>query len=143
MWKKNFEAATNLSALKKNAVQLCGQEFVSELNRQGLNAKDDEFWQRVNTKLNIPTDAHVSRQRREREERERQEREKLECEANEKRRLLENKKQVKKKLYKDWEIAVYKLPDSEMLGKNFIGIAKKESTQIEEDTGFCDTRDRA
>ncbi|MFP5274041.1 hypothetical protein [Coleofasciculus sp.] len=31
MEKKNFKAFTNLNPLKKNAIQLCGQEFVDSL----------------------------------------------------------------------------------------------------------------
>jgi hypothetical protein len=143
MWKRNFEATTNLTALKKHAVQSCGQEFIAELNRQGLHAKDDEFWQAVNNKLDIPADAYIARQQREGEERERQEQERIEREANETRRLLDNKKRVRKQTRNGWEIAVYELPDSEIFGKKFIGIAKKESSQIEENTGFCDTLDRA
>jgi hypothetical protein len=143
MWKRNFEAATNLTALKKSAVQSCGQEFITELNRQGLHAKDDEFWQAVNNKLNIPANAHTARQQREGEERERQEQERIEREATEKHRLLEGKKQVRKQTRNDWEIAAYELPDSELFGKKFIGVAKKESSQIEENTGFYDTLDRA
>lgn len=143
MWKINFEAATNLTALKKHAVQLCGQDFITELNRQGLHAKDDKFWQAVNNKLNIPTDAHTARQQREREERKQQEQERIECEANETRRLLDGKKQVRNQTRNGWEIAAYELPDSEIFGKKFIGIAKKESSQIEENTSFCDTPGRA
>jgi hypothetical protein len=143
MWKRNFEANTNLTALKKHAVQLCGQDFITELNRQGLHAKDDEFWQAVNNKLNIPADAHTARQQREESERERQEQERIEREATEKHRLLEGKKQVRKQTRNDWEIATYELPDSEIFGKKFIGVVKKESSQIEENTGFCDTLDRA
>jgi hypothetical protein len=143
MWKRNFEATTNLTALKKHAVQSCGQDFITELNHQGLHAKDDEFWQAVNNKLNIPADAHTIRQQREGSERERQEQERIEREATEKYRLLEGKKQVRKQTRNGWKIAVYELPDSEIFGKKFIGIAKKESSQIEENTGFCDTLDRA
>jgi hypothetical protein len=143
MWKINFEATTNLTALKKHAVQLCGQDFITELNRQGLHAKDDKFWQAVNNKLNIPADAHTARQQREQSERERQEQERIEREATEKHRLLEGKKQVRKQTKNGWEIAVYELPDSELFGKKFIGVVKKESSQIEENTGFCDTLDRA
>lgn len=36
MDKKNFEAFTNLPALKKNAIQLCGQEFINELTVKGI-----------------------------------------------------------------------------------------------------------
>lgn len=143
MWKRNFEATTNLTALKKHAVQSCGQDFITELNRQGLHAKDDEFWQAVNNKLNIPADAYIARQQREGSERERQEEERIEREATEKHRLLEGKKQVRKQTRNGWEIAVYELPDSEIFGKKFIGVAKKESSQIEENTGFCDTLDLA
>jgi hypothetical protein len=143
MWKINFEATTNLTALKKHAIQLCGQDFITELTRQGLHAKDDEFWQAVNNKLNIPADAHTARQQREWEERERQEQARLEREANETRRLLDGKKRVRKQIRNGWEIAAYELPDSEIFGKKFIGIVKKESSQIEENTGFCDTFDRA
>jgi hypothetical protein len=143
MWKRNFEATTNLTALKKHAVQSCGQDFITELTRQKLHAKDDEFWQAVNNKLNIPADAYIARQKREGSERERQEQERIEREATETRRLLEGKKQVRKQTRNDWEIAAYELPDSELFGKKFIGVAKKEFSQIEENTGFCDTLDRA
>lgn len=57
--------------------------------------------------------------------------------------MLANKKQVIKKTRNDWQITVYELPNSEIFGTKFIATAKKESTQIEQDTGFCDTRDRA
>jgi hypothetical protein len=124
MWKRNFEATTNLTALKKHAVQSCGQEFITELNLQGLHAKDDEFWQAVNNKLNIPADAYIARQKREGEERERQEQERLEREANETRRLLDNKKQVRKKLemagksqYTNYQILRFLVISSSVLRK--------------------------
>jgi hypothetical protein len=57
--------------------------------------------------------------------------------------LLDRKKQVRKNTRHGWEIVTYQLPNSEIFGQKFIAIAKKESSQIEENTGFCDTIDRA
>jgi hypothetical protein len=149
MLRKNFEAATNLAPLKKHAIQLCGQEFIQELSQKGLYAKDDDFWQAVNDKLDISPNAYDTRQKQEWEERQRQESERVERETNEINRLLDNKKHVRKNTRHNWEIIVYKLPNSALLGQKFIATAKKEfdeignTNRVEEATGFCDTPDRA
>ncbi|MBD2498531.1 hypothetical protein [Nostoc sp. FACHB-280] len=71
MDRNNFEAFTNLAALKKNAIQACGQEFIDSLTKKGLYAKDSQFWAEVNKQLNIPDDAYENKQAREKAERER------------------------------------------------------------------------
>ena len=68
MLKKNFEAATSLTPLKKHVIQLCGEEFIKALNRKGFYIKDDNLWLEVNTKLEIPCDAYILKQKKEREE---------------------------------------------------------------------------
>ncbi len=70
MEKKNFKAFTKLNPLKKNAIQLCGQEFVDSLTANGIYAKDDEFWIEVNRKLNIPDNAYEQKKNREKVEEE-------------------------------------------------------------------------
>ncbi|MBN3876775.1 MULTISPECIES: hypothetical protein [unclassified Nostoc] len=92
MDKNNFEAFTNLPALKKNAIQLCGQEFIDSLTQKGLYAKDSEFWEEVNKKLNICDDAYEIKQAREQAQREQLFLEKKAKEQAETQRLLTNKK---------------------------------------------------
>jgi hypothetical protein len=143
MLKKNFEAITNLKALKKNAVELCGQDFILGLNRQGFNVNDDRFWLAVNEKLGIAANAYQAKQRQEQEERERQEQAKIDREIMETRCLLDNKQPVKTITRDDWSITTYDLPNSEIFGKKFIAIASKESQQIEKTTDLCDSLEQA
>jgi hypothetical protein len=143
MLRQNFEAVTNLIALKKNAILMCGQEFIAELNRQGLHAKDDGFWQAVNSRLNISADAYIVRQKQERVERERQERERIELENSELQRLLNNKKEVSRSTRNDWQIVIYELPNSNIFGNKFMATLSKASTQTQENTNFCDTSRQA
>ena len=72
MDKKNFEAFTNLLPNKKNAVDLCGQEFIDCLVAKGIYAKDDEFWRQVNQHLEVPDHAYNTKKAREKEEKERE-----------------------------------------------------------------------
>ena len=147
--KKNFEAATNLKPLKRNAIDKCGQAFVKELNSKGLNIQDNDFWQEVNKMLGIPDDAHNAKQKKEWEEREQREKERIDREAAEKNRLLATKKQVKKSTRDGWHITVDELLPSDIFGNKFIATAIKElgevenKYQVEESTGFCDTLNQA
>ncbi|MDF5706140.1 MAG: hypothetical protein PUP90_00335 [Nostoc sp. S4] len=136
MDKNNFEAFTNLPALKKNAIQVCGQELIDSLTKKGLYAKDSQFWAEVNKKLNIPDDAYESRQAKEKAERERLLLEKKAKEQAEKQRLLANKKEIYCKNRKDWKITVCELPESDIFGKNFISECTKEPDLIQT-TWFC------
>ncbi|BAY77227.1 hypothetical protein NIES25_36870 [Nostoc linckia NIES-25] len=139
MEKNNFEAFTNLAALKKNAIQVCGQEFIDSLTKKGIYAKDSEFWAEVNKKLNIPDDAYKSRQAREKAERERQLLEKKAKEQAEEQRLLANKKEIRSENRKGWKITVFELPESDILGKKFIAESTKKPN-LEKITGFCNTK---
>jgi hypothetical protein len=112
----NFETVTGLPALKKNAIQTCGKEFIDSLTVKKLYAKNDNFWMEVNRKLGIPDDAYQQKLAREQEERDKKEAEK----QAEKERLLKNKKAVRTKTRGDWEITVFELPDSEIYGKQYM-----------------------
>lgn len=104
---ENFEAYTNLRPLMRNAIELCGKDFVTQLKEQQIHVKEDLFWQEVNKKLNIPED--FARQKQEQEERDREEQRRRE---QERRRLLfENKKKVFCKERKGWTICVFELPE--------------------------------
>ncbi|BAY18334.1 hypothetical protein NIES21_41800 [Anabaenopsis circularis NIES-21] len=70
MHKRNFEASTNLLALKKSAIQVCGQEFIDSLTKKGIYAKDIGFWLEVNKQLNISDDAYEVRKAEEEAKRE-------------------------------------------------------------------------
>jgi hypothetical protein len=120
MLKKNFEAFTQLKAIKKNAILLCGQDFIKTLTQKRLYAKDDEFWQEVNTKLSIPQDAYQQKLHREQEEQERQKAEKEAREKAEREELFKSKKPVFSKIRGEWEITVFELPNSPIYGKKFI-----------------------
>ncbi|MEH2124207.1 DUF6429 family protein [Nostoc sp.] len=142
MDKNNFEAFTNLPALKKNAIQVCGQEFIDSLTKKGIYAKDSDFWEKVNNKLNIPDDAYESKQAREQAEKEQLLLEKKVKEQSEKQRLLANKKEIRSKNRKDWKITVFELPESETFGKNFIAECTKEPDLIKT-TWFCKNQEEA
>ncbi|MEH1950507.1 MAG: hypothetical protein V7K77_26635 [Nostoc sp.] len=126
MDKNNFEAFTSLPALKKNAIQVCGQEFIDSLTKKGIYAKDSEFWEEVNKKLNIPNDAYEIKQAREQAEREQLLLEKKAKEQAETQKLLINKKEIFSKNRKDWKITVFELPESDIFGKNFLAECTKE-----------------
>ncbi|MBN3891150.1 MAG: hypothetical protein HWQ43_19035 [Nostoc sp. JL31] len=130
MDKNNFEAFTNLPALKKNAIQLCGQEFIDSLTQKGLYAKDSEFWEEVNKKLNICDDAYEIKQAREQAEREQLLLKKKAKEQAETQRLLTNKKEIFSKNRKNWKITVFELPESDIFGKNFLAECTKEPDLI-------------
>lgn len=130
MDKNNFEAFTNLPALKKNAIQVCGQEFIDNLTKKCIYAKDIEFWQEVNRKLNIPDDAYEIKQAREQAEREQLLSEKKAKEQAETQKLLTNKKEIFSKNRKDWKITVFELSKSDIFGKNFLAECTKEPDLI-------------
>ena len=139
MDKTNFEAFTNLPSLKKNAIQVCGQEFIDNLTKKGIYAKDSEFWQEVNRKLNVPDDAYEIKQAREQAEREQKLLEAKTKEQAEKQRLLANKKEIHSKNRKGWKITVFKLPESDIFGKKFIAQCTKEP-ELLKTTWFCETQ---
>ncbi|MEH2255852.1 hypothetical protein [Nostoc sp.] len=139
MDKTNFKAFTNLPALKKNAIQVCGQEFIDNLTEKGIYAKDSEFWQEVNRKLNIPDNAYEIKQAREQAEREQQLLEKKVKEQAEEQRLLANKKEIHSKNRKDWKITVFELPESDIFGKKFVAECTKEPDLLKT-TWFCQTQ---
>lgn len=142
MDQNNFEAFTNLPALKKNAIQVCGKDFIDSLTKKGLYAKDTDFWAEVNKKLNIPDDAYESKQATEQAERERQLLEKKAKEQAEKERLLANKKEIYSKNRKDWKITVCELPESDIFGKIFIAECTKEPDLLKT-TWFCKSQGEA
>jgi hypothetical protein len=109
----SFETVTGLPALKRNAIQVCGKEFIDSLK---LYAKNDDFWIEVNRHLDIPDDAYEQKLAREKEEQERKEAEK----QAEKERLLNNKKAVRTKTREDWKITVFELPESKIYGKQYM-----------------------
>lgn len=120
MDKKNFEAFTNLPALKKNAVQLCGQEFIDSLTVKGIYAKNDNFWRFVNNKLNVPDDAYETKQAMEQEEEERKVAEEKAKEQEEKEILLANKKELYSKDRQGWTITVFELLKADKYGNKFV-----------------------
>jgi len=127
MEKKNFLAFTNLPALKKNAIQLCGQEFINSLTTKSIYAKNEEFWRLVNEKLNIPDNAYEVRQAREQEEKEQKlAAEKAEDKAKQER-LLANKKELYSKIRQGWKITVYEFTEVDKYGNKFVAQCTKES----------------
>ncbi|MFN6474868.1 hypothetical protein [Nostoc sp. DedQUE07] len=139
MDKNNFEAFTNLPALKKNAIQICGQEFIDSLTKKGIYAKDSQFWAEVNKKLNIPDDAYESKQAREQAEHEQVLLENKAKKQAENERLLANKKEVRSENRKDWKITVFELTELDIFGKKFIAECTKEP-DLQEKTSFCNTQ---
>ncbi|MEH2172969.1 hypothetical protein [Nostoc sp.] len=142
MDKNNFEAFTNLPALKKNAIQLCGQEFIDSLTKKGLYTKDSKFWEEINKKLNIPNDAYEIKQAREQAERQQLLLEKKAKEQAETQRLLTNKKEIFSKNRKDWKITVFELPESDIFGRNFLAECTKEPDLIKT-TWFYNNQEEA
>ncbi|MEQ8976030.1 MAG: hypothetical protein RIE73_37325 [Coleofasciculus sp. C1-SOL-03] len=127
MEKKNFKAFTNLNPFKKNAIQLCGQEFVDSLTANGIYAKDDKFWIEVNRKLNIPDNAYDQRKIREKVEREQALAEEIAREKAEMERLLSNKKKFDSKNRNDWTIVVFELLETDEHGNKFVAECTKSS----------------
>lgn len=115
--KKDFELFTQKQALKKNTVELCGQEFIDQLTSQGIYAKDEQFWVEVNQHLNIPSS-------------EKQQAETLAREKVEQERLLQNKQKLFQRERREWMISVYELPPSEIYGKKYMAEARKEHDVI-------------
>lgn len=127
MEKKNFKAFTKLNPLKKNALQLCDQEFVDSLTANGIYAKDDEFWIEVNRKLNIPDNAYEQKKNREKVEREQALAEERARENAERERLLSNKKELYSKNRRDWTIVVFDLLEKDKYGNKFVAECTKFS----------------
>jgi hypothetical protein len=113
--RNNFNAHTNLPALKPNAIELCGKAFCENLRKQRIYAYTEEFWSFVNKNLNIPSDAY-----------EKQQAEKQQKEKAEQERLLAQKRKRQQKEYKDWQITIFELPDSDLFGKVFTAECTKE-----------------
>ncbi|MCW5313762.1 hypothetical protein GTQ43_08070 [Nostoc sp. KVJ3] len=90
------------------------------MTKKGLYAKDIEFWEEVNKKLNIPNDAYESKQSRQQAGREQVLLEKKAKEQAEEERLLANKKEIRSENRKDWKITVFELPESDIFGKRFV-----------------------
>ncbi|ACC84590.1 hypothetical protein [Nostoc punctiforme] len=139
MDKNNFEAFTNFPALKKNALKVCGQEFIDSLTKKGIYAKDSQFWDEVNKKLNIPDDAYESKQTREQTEREQVLLENKAKKQAKNEKLLANKTEVLSENRKDWKITVFELTESDIFGKSFIAECTKEP-DLQEKTSFCNTK---
>jgi len=127
MEKKNFNAFTKLNPLKKNAIQLCGQEFVGSLTANGIYAKDDEFWIEVNRKLNIPDDAYEQSKIRDKENKKQALEEERAREKAEMERLLSNKKELYSKNRRDWTIVVFDLLEKDKYGNKFVAECTKSS----------------
>ncbi|MFN6153780.1 MAG: hypothetical protein ACK4YK_04355, partial [Dolichospermum sp.] len=126
MDKKNFEAFTNLLPNKKNAVDLCGQEFIDCLVAKGIYAKDDEFWRQVNQHLEVPDHAYNTKKAREKEEKEREIAESKAREIAENERLFANKKELYSKYREGWTITVFALPAADKYGNKFVAECSKE-----------------
>jgi len=127
MEKKNFKAFTNLNPLKKNAIQLCGQEFVDSLTANGIYAKDDKFWIEVNRKSNIPDNAYDQRKIRDKVKREQALAEEIARDKAEMERLLSNKKELYSKNRSDWTIVVFEMLGTDKYGNKFVAECTKSS----------------
>ncbi|WP_446371012.1 hypothetical protein [Coleofasciculus sp. G3-WIS-01] len=127
MEKKNFKAFTNLNPLKKNAIQLCGQEFVDSLTANGIYAKNDQFWIEVNRKLNIPYDAYDQRKIREKVDREQALAEERARKKAEMERLLSHKEERCSKNIMDWTIVVSEMLETDEHGNKFVAECTKSS----------------
>ncbi len=126
MLRANFEAVTKLKALKKNALQLCGQDFIDSLTVKGLYAKDDSFWLEVNKHLKIPNDAYQQEQARAKLEREQKLAEETAREKAEIERLLANKKEISTKIRNGWKITIFEFAETDKDGNKFIAEYSKE-----------------
>jgi hypothetical protein len=139
--KKNFQAVTNLQPIKKNATQVCGQEFIDTLTARHIYAKDDNFWLEVNRYLNIPNNAYEQMLIAKQEELKIHEA-KLEAERySEIMRLLENKRLLYEKTRQSWTIKLFESPESKMFGKYFAEATNLDSPPLT--TSFCDTVHKA
>lgn len=114
--RNNFEAHTNLRALKDNAIKLCGKELCEDIKKQGISANTDKFWEIINKHLGIPNNAYEKKQTQEEAKKQ-----------VEQERLLAKKSKVYSKTRKDWEISIYELPHSEIFGKVFISECTRQT----------------
>lgn len=114
--RNNFETVTKLTAFKKNAVQLCGKEFINTLTKRNLHFKDNEFWYEVNQKLGIPNDAYEQMLIKQQEEKERiqEEKERIQAEQKAERdRLMENKILISERITKEhWNVKLFETFES-------------------------------
>ncbi|MEI6330288.1 MAG: DUF6429 family protein [Pseudanabaena sp. ELA645] len=139
--RKNFQAVTNLQPLKKNATQVCGQEFIDTLTARDIYAKDDNFWLEVNRYLNIPNNAYEQMLIVKQEERKMHEAN-LEAERqSEIMRLLENKRLLYEKTRHSWTIKLFESPESKMFGKYFAEATNLDIPPLT--TSFFDTVHKA
>jgi hypothetical protein len=115
--KYDFREFTKLPATKANAIKLCGEDFIDKLTAQKIFAKDELFWEEICKLLNIP-------------DIKKQEEERLENLVKEKERLLKNKKLFDTKEKQDWKILIFELPDSDILGKQYLAEAYKNEDEI-------------
>ncbi len=139
MHKENFEAHTNLKPLKKNAVQLCGAEFVNSLTTKGIYAKNDEFWQEINKNQNIPDNAYYQKKVREQAKREAILAEEKAREKAETENLLANKTEIFTKDRNGWKITVFELPATDKYGNKFVAECTKEP-DLKETTCFSKSK---
>lgn len=139
MYNKNFEAYTNLKALKKNAVQLCGKEFVDSLTAKGIYVKNEEFWRYINKKLNIPDNAYYQKRDREQAEREAILAEERAREKSERENLIANKTELFIKDRNGWKITVFELPTTDKYGNKFVAECTKEP-DLKETTCFSKSK---
>ncbi|MBD2607352.1 hypothetical protein H6G81_23185 [Scytonema hofmannii FACHB-248] len=128
----------SLPALKKNAIQLCGQDFIDSLTVKGIYAKHDELWRLVNKKLNVTDDAYEIKQAREQAEKERKLAEEKAIKQAERERLLANKKELYSKNRQGWTITVFELPESDKYGNKFVAQCTKEA-ELQQTTYFSNT----
>ena len=115
--KYDFREFTKLPATKANAIERCGKDFIDKLTAQKIFAKDELFWEEICKLLNIP-------------DIKKQEEERLENLVKEKERLLKNKKLFDTKEKQDWKVLIFELPDSDILGKQYLAEAYKNEDEI-------------
>lgn len=139
MHKKNFEAHTNLKPLKKNAIQLCGAEFVNSLTAKGIYAKTDEFWREINLNQNIPDNAYSQKKVKEQAEREAILAEERAREKAERENLIANKTEIFTKDRSGWKITVFELPATDKYGNRFVAECTKEP-ELKQTTYFSKTQ---
>jgi len=139
MHKENFEAHTNLKPLKKNAIQLCGAEFVNSLTAKGIYAKTDDFWREINLNQNIPDNAYSQKKIKEQTEREAILAEERAREKAEIENLIANKTEVFTKNRSGWKITVFELPATDKYGNKFVAECTKEP-DLKETTCFSKSK---
>ncbi|ELS34637.1 MULTISPECIES: DUF6429 family protein [Pseudanabaena] len=139
--RKNFQAVTNLQPLKKNATQVCGQEFIDTLTARHIYAKDDIFWLEVNCYLNIPNNAYEQMLIAKQEELKIHEANLATERQSEIVRLLENKRLLYEKTRQSWTIKLFESPESKMFGKYFAEATSLDNTPLT--SSFFDTVHKA